>query len=321
MNLTRIALVFVLISVPFMMISHIRTEALQKSLQTTWQYKRIINNAVDDGAQTLRRTAVAGAPGDMEIAVDPEEVVASFLASYHYGFNASSDTDRVRLDHHLTALLITDYDGFYIYGVREVFTKGGNRVLTHVLSEKQAYVYEDSSHLIHLTLGDRLRILDKHLMTEMEGIYAELALLPASVPSLGYELWRQQVVTRSLVEALERTVSLHNRYGRDLGLTYEFHLPLGSEDALAQSVKGPGVYAFVQGQPLGGGRYLEWMAFGQGSISLAEGVTGYKDSAGNLYYCDSSCSPTVTDPEVKKFSSGREAASEGFYPCYILGIH
>lgn len=318
MNLTRFSILFALIAVPFMLIGYTDTLSFQKRSQIQQQYIRIIQNAVDDGAAVIRRTSATAGTDGYEMTMDAHEVVDAFLTSYCYGFNAKSNSDRIRVLQYVVAVLVTTYDGFYIYSIGEVTDEEGNQVMTPIISEKLPYAYNGSSHLIHVTLGDHMSVLDKVSMLEDKGDMADLDILPPIVDTGDYGLWRSKVITDSITTALDKAVTLHNRYGSAMGLAYEFHIPLGDNSALAQSVSGPGIMAFVQGQPLGGGHHLDLMAFSQGSSSVTEPVTGYLDGYGDRYYCFDSCRHETSDPVLKRFTSPREAAANGYYPCHML---
>lgn len=321
MNLTRMALIFLLITIPFMMISYMDTLALQKSEQAKQQYTELINNAINDGAIALQQTTeyIDSDGSNKHIYIDVEGVVDTVLNSYHYGFNAISPSDYIRLDQHLLALVIIGYDGFYIYGTREVTDPSGNKVLGPIISEKYFYTYEDSDYRMQVTLDDYVTVLDKHTLIESKGVIGEISALPTGITALAYEEQRLKVIRDTIASELSYTVSYHNRYTESLGVIYEFYLPLGNNNAWAGDIEDVGVMAFFQGHPLGGGQTLEMMAFSQGEVMLQDRVVGYIDVSGNPYYCDGTCTHVITDPEVKVFASAREAAMEGFYPCHMVG--
>lgn len=321
MNLTRMALVFLLVTLPFMMISYMDTLALQKSEQTKQQYTELINNAINDGATALKQTTeyIDSDGSNKHIYIDVEGVVESILTSYHYGFNAISPSDHIRLDQHILALVIIGYDGFYIYGTREVSEPSGNKLLRPIISEKYFYSYEDSDYRMHVTLDNYVSVLDKATLIEAKGEVDEIPTLPADITLIDFEDQRLKIIRDAIVNELNYTVSFHNRYTERLGLVYEFYLPLGNDNAWAGDIEDVGILAFFQGHPLGGGQSLDMMAFSQSEVMVQDRVIGYMDISGDHYYCDDTCTHSLGDPEIKVFASAREAAMEGYYPCHLLG--
>ena len=321
MNLTRMAIIFILVIMPFMMISYMETQALQESEETKQQYTTLINNAINDGAVALKQSAeyIDSDSSNKHIYIDVEGVVDTILTSYHYGFNAISTSDHIRLDQHILALVIIGYDGFYIYGTKEVTEPSGMSVLRAIISEKHFYVYEDSDYRMNVTLDDYVTILDKSTLVETKGKISERLTLPTGISVVEYEELRLKIIRDTIARELNYTVSFHNRYTESLGVAYEFYLPLGDDNAWSGDIEDVGVMAFFQGHPLGGGQTLEIMSFSQSEVMVQDRVVGYMASTGDFYYCDDTCVHLVTDPEIKIFGSSKEAAMEGYYPCHMLG--
>ncbi len=69
MNLTRLAIIFVLITFPLTIIGYVDVLALQKQEQLEVQYRHIINNAVKDGTVALKMTADYGSDHGDSVAV------------------------------------------------------------------------------------------------------------------------------------------------------------------------------------------------------------------------------------------------------------
>lgn len=319
MNLTRIALIFALIALPFSVITYISTLSIQQQEQVEMQYRSVINNAVKDGVVALKQSAknVDAGHDTKAVKVNPQEVVTTFLAAYHYGFNAKSVTDRTRLNQYVLALVVLDYDGFYLYSTKAVTNPSGKQVLKPMLSEKMPYLYEENGYALKATLGDEVTVLNTGLWTETQGDISTLQDLPPDIDAMDYGVKRQQIIRDSLTDALETAVNNHNLYGAQLGGSYEFYLPLGDGSAITQSVNDVGIMVFIQGYPMGGGRYLDMNTFAKGRILQTKSLPGYRDGGGNLYYCDEGHSHG--DTQIKTFSSAEEAAREGFWPCHYVG--
>ncbi len=317
MNLTRISLVFILIVLPFMFVSYGDAWALQKREQVRQQSTLIINNACSDGTTTLKTTATR-IDGEKQLMLNAQEVVHSFLTSYHYGFNALGKGDKIKLDQHLLALVVIGYDGFYVYGTKEVTEPSGQVVKRPILSEKIPYVHEDSEYLLKVTLDNYVTVLQKSTLKESRGDIGSVSMLPRGITPSDYKEIRQRIIRDRVTEALRQTTSVHSRYAADLGMSYDFYVPLGKGDSWSNALEDVGLMVFVQGYPLGNGQYLDMMTFNQGNILVQKRTTGYMDSSGEFYYCSDDCTHPKADPEIKVFANDEEAAMEGYYPCHML---
>ncbi len=319
MNLIKVSIFFVIITMPFMLTSYTSARNLQSKAQLSQYYQNIVNNATDDAASVIRTSSDRTASGGEALEIDAEEVTKAFLDIYCGGFNAFTVTDRTRVSQYIMAVLILDYDGFYIYGAREVFDGSGQRKIQPILSEKQPFAYNDGAYSYQVTMGTSLTVIDNATLSRYDGEWSILASYHGAGTFESFEEWRNQIINTSVTNALEQTVTLHNRYTAELGCIYDFYLPLGEDNRLTTVTNEVGIIAFVQGQPLGGGEYLEMMALGQGAVVKEKPVDGYVDVAGQLYYCAEATVHVHTDTLHKILSSGEAAALEGYYPCYMLG--
>lgn len=316
MNLTRLAILFVLITFPFTVISYVDVLALQKEAQLEIQYRHIINNAVSDARVALKQSAnYRSEEGDAQVVtIDAEAVVQSFLETYHLGFNAHSRQDEIKVDQHILGLLVVAYDGYYIYGTQEVTDSDGNVVTRPVLSEKKPYLFEGANHVVQCTLGQEVTVINRLTWAIESGPVDGLSDLPPEITLSDFSDFRQGVITDVLTASMEQTVNVHNAYVAQLGMAYDFYLPRGEGSSLRQSISEVGLMVFVQGHPLGKGKYLDMTSFSQGQLKSEDKVTGYKDGSGQLYYCSDE-HHGHSDSVIKIFSNAREAAGEGYWPC------
>ncbi len=310
-----------LITFPLTIISYVDVLALQKQEQLEVQYRHIINNAVKDGTVALKMTADYGSDhGDsVAVAIDAEEVIQSFLATYHLGFNAHSKEDKIRTDQHILGLIVVAYDGYYVYGTRKVTDATGSIIRRPILSEKKPYLFEGANHSVRLTLGDDVTVINKTTWVVESKAIDTIVDLPPEIVLGDFSEFRQRVITNVMIDSLNQTVNVHNAYATQLGMTFDFYVPLGEGSALRQSITDVGLMVFVQGHPLGRGKYLDMTSFNQGQIVSRKSVPGYQDGVGNLYYCTDSVSHVHGDPVLKTFSGAEEAASEGYWSCHHLG--
>ncbi len=163
MNLTKFAIVFVIISLPFYFISDLGIRQIAHAKMLRDQYETIINNAIDDGTMALKLYTEESHDdaSRKDIDVDVEEVVNAFLESYHRGFNTGSELDEIHVDRYILALIVVVYDGYYIYGTKEVEDMvSGDTHYRQLLSDKKAFLYRDGDYSIRMTLDDYVTVLN-----------------------------------------------------------------------------------------------------------------------------------------------------------------
>lgn len=332
MNLTKLAVMFVIITLPFYFISDISIQQMTQRKMLKDQYASVINNAVDDGTLALRLYARESFDdaSKKNIEVDAQEVMNAFLSSYYYGFNAVSDTDQIRVGQYILAAVIVAYDGYYIYGTKEVAESVCGDVLYRpVLSEKYPFVYEEGDVSVMLTLDDNVSVVDTSMSpwAHIEGPVTDgavAAVLPHGLDVNNHASVRDYVITETIEKALTKTVYDHNLYTTGLGTSYLFHLPSSDNEGLRRNFSDLSLMVFIQGKDLGGGQYLEMNAVNQGSVivgNMIEGYTGDPSVGVNeFYYCDQRCTHPKDDTYlVKYFGTKEEAASEGYWPCQFVG--
>lgn len=344
MNLIKMAVVFVIISLPFYIVSDVRIQHYTQQNRMKEQYTTIISNAVDDGTLALRLYGEAVyADGDVKrIDVDPEEVLETFLASYDYGFNAFGEGDKLAARQYILGIIIIGYDGYYTYCTQEIMHPSGGTSYRQVLSGKKPYVYREGHTSVRMTLGDEVTVISMETDSTTGEVWPEirgpvddslvLAALPPGLTDVAYDSVRRQTITAAVEAELQSAVARHNAYTGKLGMDYVFHLPLYDNDTLGTCVSDISLLAFVQGQNLGGGRNLDMSLLNQASVMVGDRYTGYEEtdpSGGNslFYFCHEDCTHdhinagdgSLVNLPVAVFANEAEAASKGYWPCGYVG--
>lgn len=345
MNLTKFAVLFVIISLPFYFISNMSIREIDQRMQLENNYRRIVTNAVDDGSLALRLYAKESYDDSAkkQIKVDAQEVMNAFLSSYEYGCKAIGESDKIRVHQSILAVVIVAYDGYYIYSTNEVIDQVSGAVsYRQVLSEKTPYIYREGAQSVRMTLDHQVSVIrrgidpiDGALWPEVTGTIEETRVadcLPAGLTITNYDSVRTYTITSAIEEALELATRQHNAYTGLMGMSYQFHLPVYDNDQMGRNLQDVGLIAFVQGQAVGKGHYLEMTSFNQSSVLVGDRYRGYEevDPSGGpstFYFCHDHCShdhkntkdPSRTNQLVEVFATKEEAASQGFWPCKYIG--
>lgn len=322
MNIIKFAVIFTLISLPFYFITDYRVQSMLLDENIKEQYETIINNAIEDGTLALRLFTKESIDQThkKQLNLDQKEVLNAFLASYHYGFKAISKEDKQKVNQYILGIVIIDYNGYYIYGTKEVVAENGSTYYKQVLSEKIPFVYETNDNVLFMTLDNYITVINKNTWNIEEGYIEDILVLPEDIEISGYNDFRKVMIGRNIENALQKTVKYHNKNTKIQGISYEFYLPIADNDFDNIPISDVGLLVFIQGQPIGNKGYLEMSSLNQGSVLSRVEIVGYKDiNTNSLYYCIPSCVHEQTDTKMKVFQSTESAAKEGYYPCHYLG--
>lgn len=303
------------------MIHNFNTHRLVQRERLKNQYEHIINSAIEDGTYALKTYSKRSFDEDRGkyISIETEEVIEAFLKTYQYGFKAFGDEAKHRYNQYIVAIVIIGYDGYYIYGTKQVTDMAGKVSHMPVLSEKKPYIYEDSEYAMKMTLDHFVEVVNTKSWEVEKGDFASVDKRPSDINEVNFEGIRKRTIVTSLEEGLRETVNYHNQWSKQQGMLYEFTLPIADNDPWSRTLDDIGLMVCVQGAPLGYGAFLDFFSFHQSNVLKIEPVKGYEAiSDGSFYYCDHKCTHEQTDSLIQVFATKEAAAGEGFWPCHYL---
>ena len=321
MNLIKYAILFIIITLPFYMIHNFNTHRLAQRERLKNQYEQIISSAIEDGTYALKTYSKRSFDEDRgkHIGIETEEVIEAFLKTYHYGFKAFGEGAKQQFNQYIVAIVIVGYDGYYLYGTKQVTDTSGVVGYMPVMGEKRPYIYEDSAYAMKLTLDDFVEIVDMRTWEVEKGDFTSIVHKPSGINEANFEQIRKSVIVTSIEEGLRETVKNHNQWAKQQGVLYEFIVPVADNDPWSRSLDDIGLMVCVQGAPLGYGAFLDFFAFHQSNVLKIQPINGYEDKAdGSFYYCDHRCTHPQTDPLIQVFATKEGAARAGFWPCHYL---
>ena len=321
MNLIKYAILFIIITLPFYMIHNFNTHRLVQRERLKNQYERVISSAIEDGTYALKTYSKRSFDEDRgkRIGIETEEVIEAFLKTYHYGFKAFGDTAKHQFNQYIVAIVIIGYDGYYLYGTKQVADHTGLVSYRPVLSEKKPYIYEDTEFAMKMTLDDFVEVVDMRTWEVEKGNFASIVHKPLGMNEVNFEQIRKRTIITSVEAGLRDAVISHNQWAKQQGMLYEFIVPVADNDPWSRTLDDIGLMVCIQGAPLGYGAFLDFFSFHQNNVLKIQPVNGYEDMAdGSFYYCDHRCTHEQTDNLIQVFASKEAAASEGFWPCHYL---
>jgi len=162
MKLTDLALIFVAIILPIVIIVYVNTSFVIRAEREEMYYKNMITSAVTDATNAMK--VVENEDGkidygysgiiDNKVSVNAEIAVDTFFTSLYnnLGIKGNAGSEK-SLKSYIPALAIIDYDGIYIYSAEEI-----DEEIQYVLKPKKYFTYtyyiEKTTHEIKEYTGD-----------------------------------------------------------------------------------------------------------------------------------------------------------------------
>lgn len=314
MKLLDLVILFVLITLPFSLISDSNTRHIEEVLYSKSAMNRILDTAVEDGVTLLVERGLGE-----HIKINKEKCVKAFYNTLYMNLGIIDDPyDKARLAGYIPIIAIVDYDGLYLLANETFVDDGGYFVIMPVWQPKIMFAYTKNQFVYGFSLEDDVTLYDLSNGMFYKGKQIDIKR-ETSAELLQDDILFDQVRRRTIVETLQREmmeyINRHNEVARQYGITYQFSLPTIEKEEWQQTIDDIGMIAFFQGMPLGaGGAYYNDFAFGGAKINKSDGYFIEVDSNNGLaYYHRESCK-FLTD-KSKGYNNQSKCALEGAFPC------
>ncbi|MGO4530299.1 hypothetical protein AB4Z30_14555 [Paenibacillus sp. 2TAF8] len=320
MKITELSIVFVLIFFPLFYILTFHTHDAQKASELSYRYQTALQTAVMDAGAVMHQNEKQDAEAGYDSAkfVKADKELALFTFTQTMALNMGIQDDKVAIQHmfdYIPAIVILDYDGYYIFAKESEMTGTMEASFIQVWSPKKPYTYSDSEgNSINFTLDGYVHAYDARARKWIEGFQHELAtsstiaLLQDSI--LFEQVRRTHIVTR-VQDELAGVINRHNEFARKNGVSYLFTMPLISQEDWYNSINDTGIMAFIQGIAAGSQKINNY-AIGGGRLVKKTAVVGGVDPAtGIKYHYPATCNPGFRAEEV--FTTAKQAAARGYF--------
>lgn len=319
MKITDWAIVVVLIVTPLLWIGSLRSEQLHEVSRLQIQYTSALRTAVQDGEVALNINELqyyeSGYGSHKFMKVDKEQGLEAMLNTMAINFDIEDDPiARQAMMMYIPAVLVIDYDGYYIYAIHES-VKDGIILSQHRWEPKKPFLYrDDAGHSIAFTLDDYVTTINTFTGEEIQGRYEDVATLapyPIFQDNEQFEMVRRSSIVRRIEEDLARTIQRHNEYTLRLGFNYVFTLPFISQEDWNNTVDDVGMFVFLQGIPVGD-KYYNNYALGGGRLVKVKDTVGGNDPISGIKY-QSRNANDFPFPANELFANEADAARKGYY--------
>ena len=336
MKLYHLILIFTIIAITIVLTTDIKTNSFKTVINNKEQIDRKLDAAIDDGVNRLVQV-----DSNNDLIINKDASMESFFMSLHSSFGLLNDKDNgEKLNLYIPVVAVTMVDGYYIFYSDEYTGTDGHKYISKRWSEKYPYVYEDEDFIYGFTLGSTVTLYDKNKLINPSGSQAvfqsdyndiqtsdEYAAFRSDRPDsfllsgASFEQVRKAAIIKCLEGSMAYYTSRHNRIAAQYGITYNFNLPVISDEEWMSYLDDVSVFVVFQGYPYGDE---------QGETYNRVTSAGAKVSKDRVYYIEQKEWYLVyhksTCKELKKggivfneepYYSIEDCAKQGAYACEI----
>ncbi|NLK68680.1 MAG: hypothetical protein GX283_05910 [Clostridiaceae bacterium] len=314
MKITDIAIIFILITLPFLLLFRIKSDNLQSVEFQSIVLNKYIDTAVEDASIAM----VTRGEND-KVTISRDKALDAFFDTLYTNFNLTdNDISQYTLQGYIPVVVLIDYDGFWIYSMETYKNSSHEEISEMIWKPKKSYAYEQDGYVFLFTLDDYVKVLNTVDNSFFEG---KCETVRSSLPSneiLQDNILFEEVRKRTIVECIKNDVNAeineHNKYARLFGITYNFCPPIISDDDWHNNIEDIGFLSFIQGIPIGtSGEKLNSYALGAARVVRKNHYYIQQDDNGLDYYHRELCPLVISKDEI--FDSREECAIKGAFPC------
>lgn len=354
MRTTDLAMIFVAILLPIVVVVYVDVAFLLKKEEQTLYYTNIINSAINDATYAMKN--VEGEQQDVDygysgisekrVTVNARVAIDTFYKSLYDNFEIKGDqTAEEYIKSHIPAVAIVDYNGVYIYSMDSYTDMETNEKYTdYILKPKRYFTYsyaiegteivdvEDAtahSNIITVifTMDDYIMVVgDDAIITGFyidddnnnKVLYNNNSTMKQKVIQ-HLRLKRSQVISDMVSQEMSFAVNNHNLYS---DVKYQFTFPTIALSQWEEMVDNVGIIAFLQGINIGNAK-LDYVAHGISGLKFNNRYIVSKKttdiSSLDYYHYTNECS--IYKESNKAFTgyytNEIDAATAGYYPCPV----
>ncbi len=297
MKITDLALIFVAIILPIIIIAYVNVSYTIKAQEQEMYYNKIINIATEDAANQMKEVESGDTENDYgysgiqnsKVSINPEIAKDTFLNSLYNNFGIKgNDAAQRYLQTFIPVIAIIDYNGVYISSEENV-----NNTVEHVVKPKKYYTYTYSIikngggdyemrdgivngayeyHTVEFTMDDYIT----HRGSYGSGNNYEVSNFYISDSNNNEDLCtnssfrktvvknllnkRRDIIIDTIVKQISYYTNAANAYAKNAGINYSFVFPTITTEEMSSAINNVGIFAFVQGLNTGN-KYLNTKSY------------------------------------------------------------
>lgn len=174
MKITDLALIFIVIMLPIVIIVYVNTAFVVKAEKQEMYYKNLMNAAIADGVTAMKEVENVntdidyGYSGDTDnkVSVNAKVAVDTFYSSLFNNFNIKGNNNsEINLKNYIPAIAVIDYNGVYINSAEKVGDK-----TEWTIKPKKTFTYTYFINRVDATKNYEMKLLQNVLQSDIEKI-------------------------------------------------------------------------------------------------------------------------------------------------------
>lgn len=316
MKITNLVIIFLIIVLPFNLVTYLKSGDMKASSIRNIELNRIIDTAIEDGTSALVEMST-----NNKIIINKEKAVQTFFNSLYINFDVLGNSVLQRkINGYVPAIVIIDYDGYYVLSQDSYTKSDGYKEIKHVWKPKKMFSYTSGDYVFSFTLDNYVTVYDSIKKQFFQGDYHDLKSEVSSNiiqdDSL-FEQVRRRIIVENIKNDLNYYINKHNEIAVKYGITYHFSLPTIKNEDWYKTISDIGMLVFFQGLQVNtSGERFNTFALGGARIIQAQKY--YVDTdpvTGIKRYHKEDC-PLLTSKDTV-FYSRKESAKNGYLPCKV----
>ena len=317
MKTTDLAIIFILITIPFLLTTKIKRDYIHHASEQSILYNRILDTAVEDaiGAYTSNER------------VDPDLAKATFFKTLKVNFEMPDTAlSTTQLSKYIPAMVSIEKDGFSVLAQDEYTNGNGYKERRLIWQPKIPYSYQAGDYIYRFFLDDHLEIYTTDLSQFYKGSYESLKDNNALADTIlideeKYNSIKNREIINKIQRELKHHINEYNRVAKTFGISYEFFLPTIAKGDWKNSISDVSLMVFFQGVPIGSeGNYFNSYAVGASRLIKSKNYYVVEDLVtGRKTYHEENCEIIESNVSVNYeiFRTKFNAAKAGIFPCNL----
>ena len=262
MNYHHFTILFVIILVAFGLGAQISVSGYRAAADNYDKVERAFHEAVDKAGEALCRY------GHGVVTTDKESAHRAFFDSLSASLGILDNPEaREELKNYIPMFAVLEEEGFSIYFEDEYMKPDGYTYGTRTWTDSMPYSHSDTDFVYRFTLSGEVTIWDRNGLIngtprmynatfnelKEDALYAKLRRVRPDSFLFHREKFgivKQTAVIESVTEQMRYYVNAHNEKAREVGIAYNFALPIFDNSLRSRSIDHPGVLVMIQGYPV-----------------------------------------------------------------------
>lgn len=317
MKITDLAIIFILITIPFLLTTKIKRDYLHKASEQSILYNRMLDTAIEDAISVYTT----------DESIDQALAKEIFFKTLRVNLEMPDTPSSIsQLSKYVPAMVSIEKDGFSILAQEEYINLEGYKERHLLWQPKEPYSYHEGDYIYRFYLDDHLEIYSTDLSQFYKGSYQFLKNNTALADTILVDEEKyHDIKAREIITKIQRELNFHinayNRFSENFGISYKFFLPTIEKDDWENSISDVSLMVFFQGLPIGSrGNYYNNYAVGGSRLIKSKVYYVIEDSVtGRKTYHNNRCEIIEDNPseDYEVFRTKFDAAKVGVFPCNL----